>query len=892
MSASLQEQLQETLGAAYRIERELPGAGMSRVFVATEVELERTVVVKVLPPDLAAGINTERFRREIQLAAKLQHPHIVPLLFAGARGGLLFYTMPFIEGESLRARLAKSRELPIPEAIRVVMEVADALAYAHARGVVHRDIKPENVLISGNHVVVTDFGVAKALTNATGETSLTSMGVALGTPAYMAPEQATADPLTDHRADIYALGVLAYELLAGRPPFTGLNPQQVLSAHVTSQPEPVISHRATVPPQLADVVMRCLEKNPADRWQTAEEVRAQLAAVLTPSGGMLPVRSAAAEPVRARPTPQRIAIIAGAAGLLVAAAVLSSIAFRGGGDEYVIGTTRQITSASGQEMQPTLSPDGKIVAFVGVTPTGEQLFIRYVEGGRTIQLTEGGKPAGWPLWTPDGTRLIYVAGPSAYSVPVLGGTPSVLIPSEAPRWVTPAGISPDGTRLAYVVETDNMVMVANADGSDARSVATVAEPSAPSWSPDGSRLAVVSGNPSWVWDANLAPSAIWIIPVTGGTPRKVTDDSYLNTSPVWTVDGSSILFVSSRGGGRDVYRQKIARDGSAAGTAARMTTGLNPHTISLSRDGKLLAYATLVATSNIWSVPISAGATVGAEAMRRVTDGSQTIEGIDVSPDGKWLAYDSNVQGNSDIYKVPVTGGEPQRLTSDPADDFNPNWSPDGTEIAFHSFRYGDRDIMLVAADGSYTEDIVRAPGHQRGPRWLPEGDGITYFEEGTGVFTVRRSGGRRSGWDAPQPLARPQQPGTDLTVRGPSLRSSDGNWLVFSRERALWVEPVAGGTPRRLFDPEKVLAPVTADWRALAWALDSRTVYFESGETRDDSSIWAVPLAGGVPRRVFHVTDPSRQFYRPALVADGSNLYFVIGSRESDVWVMELSKK
>src|SRR6184192_3198931 len=198
---------------------------MSRVFLAQEVRLGRQVVVKVLPPEMAAGVSAERFEREIQLAAKLQHPHIVPLLTAGAQGDLLYYVMPHIAGESLRARIAHERALPIGETVRILRDVCDALAYAHGHGVVHRDIKPDNVLLSGKHSLVTDFGVAKAVAESTGSTALTSMGVALGTPAYMAPEQAAGDPSTDHRADIYAVGALAYEMLAGRPPFIGPSPQ-------------------------------------------------------------------------------------------------------------------------------------------------------------------------------------------------------------------------------------------------------------------------------------------------------------------------------------------------------------------------------------------------------------------------------------------------------------------------------------------------------------------------------------------------------------------------------------------------------------------------------------------------------------------------------------------
>ena len=239
--------LSEALGTDFRIERELGGGGMSRVFLAEDVKLARKVVVKVLPPEMAASVNQDRFRREIQLAARLQHPHVVPLLSANASGDLLWYVMPFIEGESLRAKLAREGELPVAEAVRLLREVTDALAYAHEQGVVHRDIKPDNVMVSRGHALVTDFGVAKAVSESGNASGLTSLGVALGTPAYMAPEQASADPHVDHRADLYALGAVAYEMLAGRPPFTGGTAQALLMAQVTQTPEPVSVHRPSVP---------------------------------------------------------------------------------------------------------------------------------------------------------------------------------------------------------------------------------------------------------------------------------------------------------------------------------------------------------------------------------------------------------------------------------------------------------------------------------------------------------------------------------------------------------------------------------------------------------------------------------------------------------------------
>ncbi len=275
MNADIRSRLQATLGSAYTLERELGGGGMSRVFVANETAFDRRVVVKVLPPELAAGVNVDRFKREIQVAARLQHPHIVPVLSAGETDGLPFYTMPFVEGSSLRARLAQG-PLPITEAVGLLREVARALAYAHDHGVVHRDIKPDNVLLTGGSAVVADFGIAKALSASRVEgpasATLTALGTSLGTPAYMSPEQASGDPSTNHRADLYAFGCMAYEMLTGAPPFDGRTPHKLMAAHMGERPVPVGERRADTPPALAELVMRCLEKEPDDRPQNAADV--------------------------------------------------------------------------------------------------------------------------------------------------------------------------------------------------------------------------------------------------------------------------------------------------------------------------------------------------------------------------------------------------------------------------------------------------------------------------------------------------------------------------------------------------------------------------------------------------------------------------------------------
>jgi serine/threonine-protein kinase len=277
--------LQDALASDYVLEDELPRGGMSRVFLAVERALKRRVVLKVLDPELAASLSAERFKREITLAARLQHPHIVPLLHAGALNGMLYYSMPFVEGESLRELMGRERPMSIDRITQILLEVAGALDFAHAQGVVHRDIKPENVMLFHGQAVVLDFGIAKAVSDATAPVSTNSMprltlqGTSLGTPTYIAPEQAAGDPSLDHRADIYSVGCVAYEMLTGHPPFRGKSPQAVMIAHAKEVPEPIAKRRPDTPSPLAKLVMACLEKDPERRPQRA----AQLVKVLRPA---------------------------------------------------------------------------------------------------------------------------------------------------------------------------------------------------------------------------------------------------------------------------------------------------------------------------------------------------------------------------------------------------------------------------------------------------------------------------------------------------------------------------------------------------------------------------------------------------------------------------------
>ena len=390
--SDLREQLQESLGSAYTIERELGGGGMSRVFVAEDTTLERNVVIKVLPPELAAAVNLERFKREIQLTAKLQHPNIVPVLASGVTDVLPFYTMPFIEGESLRARIARDGQLPINDVVKILRDVLSALSYAHERGIVHRDIKPDNVLITKYNSQVTDFGIAKALTaSATSDGFATSLGIAIGTPAYMAPEQVVADPTIDHRADLYSAGAMAYEMLTGHQLFGDRSPQATMAAHAVEQPPSPDSERTSIPPALSAMVMRSLAKHAADRPQSAEEMINILDHLTTPGGSAIippPVVTQRATPSNRIKVAVVLAAIIGVIGFAllirrnqpnaistVSQPRLAVLPFENGGADsdayFADGMTEAITN--------------RLASISGLTVIGRQSAKRYVGSNKSPQ---------------------------------------------------------------------------------------------------------------------------------------------------------------------------------------------------------------------------------------------------------------------------------------------------------------------------------------------------------------------------------------------------------------------------------------------------------------------------------------------------------------------------
>jgi Tol biopolymer transport system component/tRNA A-37 threonylcarbamoyl transferase component Bud32 len=876
-----QQSLATALADRYRVERELGQGGMATVYLAEDVRHRRKVAVKVLRPELAASMGPDRFLREIEIAAQLQHPHILPLLDSGDADGFLFYVMPYVQGESLRDRLAREHELPVYDALRIVTEVADALAHAHLHGVVHRDIKPENILLSGRHALVADFGVAKAVSEASGPLKLTSVGVALGTPTYMAPEQASADPNLDHRVDIYALGVVAYELLAGRAPFTGRTAQEVLAAHMTRPPEPIRNFRSNLSPAVETIVLRCLEKHPADRWQTTGELVGQLESLATPSGGITPTATQPISGVRpavagSKGPPRWLAWTAG--GALVAGGALALTLVNRPEAAVVVG--KRIAVAVGAEVErwPSLSPDGKTVVFTRGPWGKSHLYVQQVDGGAPLAI-----PVQLPGWqccgalSPDGSKLLLLADDQLYIVPTLGGQARAVPGSQSSGW---GAWSPDGTRIAYAAYDTLFVQALDAPRGTA--IAHGGEVHSPAWSPDGRMIAFVIGNAAFEVNGNLAPSALAVVPATGGTPVALTDTSGLNTSPVWIPGRHSLFFISDRDGGRDIYEQQLSSSGRPVGLPTRVTAGLNPDRIAVSADGSRLAWSVFGETANVWSLPIPSRDSLPLSQASPVTSGAQTIENEAASADGRWLYYDSDLKGNSDIWRIPLANGVPagpaEQVTTDPAPEFSPGVSADGKEVAFHSFRTGNRDVFVISSSGGTAVQVTKSPEHDYNPRWSPDGKTLTFVEASrsdSALWTVRR---RSDGtWDEPKLLL----------AKGSAVYtgwSPDGRSVLFSGDSGVRVIDLATGRDR-------LVAPTAADAVWPAWSADGAAIYWAATEN-GRFAIHSVPSQGGTSKTLAYADAPERQLHRIGFAASSDRFYFTLSNRTADVWVAEVARK
>ena len=875
--------LATALADRYRIDRELGAGGMATVYLAHDLKHDRQVAIKVLRPELAAVIGAERFLSEIRTTANLQHPHILPLFDSGAADSFLFYVMPFIEGESLRDRLTREKQLPIPDALRIATEVASALDYAHRHNVIHRDIKPENVLLHDGQALVADFGIALAASKA-GGSRMTETGMSLGTPHYMSPEQAMGQREITPRSDVYALGAVTYEMLLGEPPFTGPTPQSIVAKVMTEKPASLIARRERIPPPVEDAVLTALEKLPADRFASAAEFAAALAGR---SDGQT-VRRSAQGPSSRRPTVRpsgRLTVFSVALAML---GLLAGAYWLGGRERVrsappiVFGQAIKVTWDPGLEILPAISPDGKSVAYASGTTINMRIFVRNIAGGRSLRLTDDTSAVqSHPRWSPDGTRILFLAGGGVFSAPAAGGPARPELPPGRPTPILSAAWSPDGRTIAYVI--GDSLFLRSEDGTS-RALRQIVEANACSWSPDGTLIACVSGNAlaQTIGNGfgNISPSGIVVCRVSDGSLIKVSDSLSLNQGPIWSPDGRWLYFISNRHGPRDIYAQRVARTGQPSGAPIRLTTGLGAHTISLSPDGKRLAYASLTNESNIWSLPLTGPFPMSGSSATKVTRGTQSTESASVSADGKWLFYDSDLGGNMDLYRMAFATGVPERLTTDPSDDFAPEPSPDGRELAFHSWRGGgSRDVYVLPLDGGPVQRVTSSPLQEALPTWSPDGNALAFVEFTTtgAIWIARRTNGV---WGAPvRRLDHGFWPNW----------SPDGRMLSFGTSilgGALGVVPVDSGPPRILMDGAHGIDADKAYWSA-----DGKQLTFHGHDARGRAAVFTIPVAGGTPRLLAVFEDPSISAVRGGWGYTGGRMYFSAEERQSDVWVMELER-
>ncbi len=810
--------LQALFGTRYRLKFELGGGSMAAVYLAEDTRHGRAVALKLLRPEYAATLAAERFLREIEIAARLQHPHIVPLLDSGEVAGHLYLVLPFVEGESLRRRLVREGRLAPGEVIRIVADVAEALAYAHAKGIIHRDIKPDNILMSGRHALVTDFGVAKAVSAATLAPRDLTIGVALGTPAYMAPEQATASPGLDQRVDVYALGVMAYELLTGRPPFERPSAQAVLTAHVMEPPVPLREARPEVSPALAALVDRCLAKRPEDRWQGAEELLHQLDVLATPSGGSTPAASAPVAPSRRI----RWAVLVGLGVMALAALIFGRRprpALIG-----MTGTQRQLTF-TGQVSGAAVSPDGKLLAFVTDSGGRSHLMVQDVRGGQAIELSVSLR-FDFPSWSADGAevRVFVFDGNQGMlrRVPRLGGTPRDL---PLPFWGV---LSPGDDRLAILRQGGRTLIIRDMASADSTVIPLEGGwwNSLPAWSPDGRSIA---------WSSNRQAAAgtnrVSMLRLGTSAAMVVAEDTMPLGSPAWSGDGRALFYMRGRDRVVDLVRLPLDATGRAAAQPelirAGVTAGLPQNYISfqpppsITQDGTQLVYVQRQDWSNLGIATL--GDSQPGRSLSMLTEGSAVWEGARFSPDGRQVAAQRSETDGFSVQLLTLGGAPPQELGRIGGVG-GLAWSPRGDQVVISSIEPDSgRALRIFFVDGSPSRVVAR--GQVGDTPGYGDDSNIVVPRVGNGPLLEVNS---RSGRVIPYPgldsigymfFPVASIDGRRVAVAWNRLAGDQRVW-VFPRHEGGHAVPVAEG----LYNPAR-------------WSRDGQLLYLVSGGFLADSS-------------------------------------------------------
>ena len=875
----------ERLGAAlvgrYRIERELGSGGMATVYLAHDLRHDRDVAVKVLHPDLGAALGGERFLSEIKTTARLQHPHILPLLDSGAADGLLYYVMPYVRGETLRARLERERQLPIDDALRIALEVADALAHAHALGVIHRDIKPENILLQGGHALVADFGIALAVQQAGGQ-RITQTGLSLGTPHYMSPEQATGERTLDARTDIYALGAVTYEMLVGEPPFTGPTVQAIVAKVLTERPRAPRALRETVPAGVEAVILTALAKLPADRFATAEKfaealARPDFATAAPPQGGA--TRTGAQARAGARVT--TLATVVGA--MILTGALAWWLGRRSAAPGPTWSAFTQLTDAAGVETSPSISPDGESFAYATNAKGTWDIVVQRV-GGRSPVVIAGDSTLDevWPAYSPDGEHIAYsLRGGGVF---VVGAT------GESARRLTTFGSysawSPDGRQVAFTTEevdtpyntvASGRLWVVDASGGEPREIALETGSRdfgayQPAWSPSGARIAY--------WMSVGGQRDLETVSPAGRDRVKVTDDAALDWAPTWSPDGRFLYFASDRGGAMGLWRMAVdEQSGRPRGSPEPVAGGVDvdmdlPH---LSRDGSTLIFRSQMESVNPAAVAFDpARGRIGSTTLLQHRRGILTP--TDVSPDGRWVTLFNVPDRQQDVFLMRADGSGLTRLTDDGARDWSPRFTPDGKAVVFYSNPEGKYIAYSIRLDGSGRTRLTDVAVSAIYPVFSPDAKRlvVSLFPPSRGIMGA-------APWPLTEKSATPLQLSVDGGTMTPTYWTRDGRWMsgfitnTAGEPNGFGVYDVAAGRARRLNDDSRGFD--------VAWMPDSRSVIYFTDRgglvMQDVESLTRREIAGRLP-------------YPPDLLAsiaaspDGKTLYYGARQVESNIWIVK----
>jgi serine/threonine-protein kinase len=767
------ENLRASLADRYRLERELGQGGMATVYLAQDLKHDRKVAVKVLRPELAAVIGAERFLSEIKTTANLQHPHILPLFDSGAADSFLFYVMPFVEGESLRDRLSREKQLPIPDAVRIATEVAGALDYAHRHNVIHRDIKPENILLHDGRALVADFGIALAASKA-GGTRMTETGMSLGTPVYMSPEQAMGEREITARSDVYALGCVLYEMLVGEPPFTGPTAQAIVAKVVTEEPRALQPKRHTIPANVEAATLTALEKLPADRFASAAEFAAALGEPSYGTARVTAAKTGSAQRVGQRPWRRRFPVaLAALGGLAIGAALLSML--RRPVSSPV--TRYGLSLPPGQEPVPIRraipSPDGSQLAYVGPAGRTTQIWIKRRDRYEASPLP-GTLGSTNFTWSPDGRWIAFTQGTQLKKQPVVGGAAVTL--AENPSAIPGIAWLDDGTIVFIRAGRIGFMRVSENGGPATEIFSDTIGVALPTPLP-GARGILFTR-----CQGNCTQVDLWALDLHSGKARQVVPGAvagqYVKTGHLLFIRPDGVLLAAP------FNLRSLDLTGPAVPVLDSIAVlgGIYP-LIAVSSSGTLvMRYGTAPAAGQRFAM-------VWVDRTGRVTpvDSGWTLQltnfgdnvGWALSPDGKRLAIGLATDAGDDIWVKQLPRGPLSRVSYDGASEYRPRWMPNGRGLMFGSNRSGPGTGGLYwrPADGTGSDSLIlrAAQGIFEGA-WSPDGRWLLFRTGGT----VGQTGGRdivgiRPGVDStPVPVVVSPYDEEAIAI------SPDGRWLAY----------------------------------------------------------------------------------------------------------------